>query len=217
MTDIITGTVKWFNAEKGFGFISSPERGDVFVPVRALAAGRTTLSPGEAVYFTVRETPRGPEATQVHVGAPPPPPKPALPTLALTGAGEEARARLQLVVRPVDPRPLTRAGKRRPSAIAFVAELDAASIGALPAELPRASAPSAVLVLIPIKHWEALGLSWQSAPTQALLISGMIGLNPLAPGMLTLHASYVRPYAAEQAGRATAAQNQMPPVEPGEN
>src|SRR5258705_8548626 len=80
--ELVTGTVKWFNAEKGFGFISTADHGDVFVHLRALAEGRTTLTAGEPVYFNLRPTEKGAEAANVRPGAPPPP-KPALPTVDL--------------------------------------------------------------------------------------------------------------------------------------
>ena len=81
--ELITGTVKWFNAEKGFGFISTADHGDVFVHVRALAEGLTALTVGEPVYFSLRQAEKGPEAANVRAGMPPPPPKPALPTVEL--------------------------------------------------------------------------------------------------------------------------------------
>ncbi|MDQ2999011.1 MAG: cold shock domain-containing protein, partial [Chloroflexota bacterium] len=80
---MITGTVKWFNAEKGFGFISSADHGDVFVHLRALAEGQKTLTVGEQVHFHLRQTEKGAEAANVRVGAPSPPPKPALSTVEL--------------------------------------------------------------------------------------------------------------------------------------
>ena len=62
-----TGTVKWFNESKGFGFIS-PEGGgkDVFVHFSAIKAdGFRTLAEGQAVSFDVEDGPKGPQATQV--------------------------------------------------------------------------------------------------------------------------------------------------------
>ena len=64
-----TGTVKWFNAEKGFGFISNDEGGDdIFVHFSAIQAeGFKTLSEGQHVSFVVLEGTRGLQATQVNV------------------------------------------------------------------------------------------------------------------------------------------------------
>jgi CspA family cold shock protein len=62
-----TGTVKWFNEAKGFGFISQSNGGaDVFVHFRAIASeGFKTLAEGQAVSFEVEEGPKGPQAANV--------------------------------------------------------------------------------------------------------------------------------------------------------
>ena len=62
----VTGSVKWFNSEKGFGFITT-ERGDVFVHVSQLPAGRTALEPGASVSCGVRQGRKGLEAVEVQV------------------------------------------------------------------------------------------------------------------------------------------------------
>ena len=60
------GTVKWFNAKKGFGFISDAEGKDVFVHFSALNMdGVKELKDGEAVEFEVIEGPKGPQAANV--------------------------------------------------------------------------------------------------------------------------------------------------------
>jgi CspA family cold shock protein len=60
------GTVKWFNAEKGFGFIESSEGGDVFVHFSAIQTeGFKTLDEGQAVEFDVTQGNRGPQAANV--------------------------------------------------------------------------------------------------------------------------------------------------------
>ena len=64
-----TGTVKWFNEAKGFGFIT-PEDGskDVFVHFSAIQAeGFKVLNEGQAVSFNVEDGPKGPQATSVEL------------------------------------------------------------------------------------------------------------------------------------------------------
>ena len=62
------GTVKWFNAEKGFGFISNDNGGeDVFVHFSAIVAdGYKTLNEGQKVTFDIEEDARGLKAANVH-------------------------------------------------------------------------------------------------------------------------------------------------------
>ena len=78
-----TGKVKWFDTEKGFGFLSRDDGGDVFVHTSALPAGTTELTPGQRVEFGVAEGKRGEQALSVRVLDTP-------PTLA---AGSAAAAR----------------------------------------------------------------------------------------------------------------------------
>ncbi|HEI6452891.1 TPA: cold shock protein CspA [Staphylococcus aureus] len=60
------GTVKWFNAEKGFGFIEVEGENDVFVHFSAINQdGYKTLEEGQAVEFEVVEGDRGPQAANV--------------------------------------------------------------------------------------------------------------------------------------------------------
>ena len=63
------GTVKWYNAIKGFGFISRDGGGkDVFVHASALArAGITSLNEGQRVYVGIAEGRKGPEAASIHL------------------------------------------------------------------------------------------------------------------------------------------------------
>ncbi len=62
----MNGTVKWFNAEKGFGFITSEEGNDVFVHFSQInKEGYKTLDEGEKVTFDVAEGPKGPQAENV--------------------------------------------------------------------------------------------------------------------------------------------------------
>jgi len=60
------GTVKWFNSEKGFGFISVEGEDDVFVHFSAIQSdGYKTLEEGQKVEFEVVEGPRGFQASNV--------------------------------------------------------------------------------------------------------------------------------------------------------
>jgi len=64
--ELITGTVKWFNDSKGFGFIEREGDSDVFVHYRAInGQGRKTLRDGQQVTFEVTESPKGPQAENV--------------------------------------------------------------------------------------------------------------------------------------------------------
>jgi CspA family cold shock protein len=60
------GTVKWFNADKGFGFITQDEGPDVFVHYSAIAAsGFKSLNEGDPVEYQVIQGPKGPQAQSV--------------------------------------------------------------------------------------------------------------------------------------------------------
>ena len=61
-----TGVVKWFNNEKGFGFISVEGEGDVFVHFSAITGeGYKSLEEGQSVQFDVVEGAKGPQAANV--------------------------------------------------------------------------------------------------------------------------------------------------------
>jgi CspA family cold shock protein len=61
-----TGTVKWFNNRKGFGFIERASGGDVFVHYSSIVSeGYKSLKEGESVKFTVTEGPKGFQAESV--------------------------------------------------------------------------------------------------------------------------------------------------------
>jgi len=62
----VTGTVKWFNGSKGYGFISREDGEDVFVHHSAIQAeGFRNLEEGQRVEFNVEQGPKGLQATQV--------------------------------------------------------------------------------------------------------------------------------------------------------
>jgi cold shock protein len=66
MADRVTGTVKWFNAAKGYGFIEHEGGKDVFVHFSAIQTeGYRSLNEGEKVEFTVEEGAKGPQAVNV--------------------------------------------------------------------------------------------------------------------------------------------------------
>ncbi len=69
MSDQIeTGTVKWFNDEKGYGFIARENGGDVFVHFSAIQAeGRRTLIEGQSVSFEVESGQKGIQAHNVSI------------------------------------------------------------------------------------------------------------------------------------------------------
>ena len=62
----MTGTVKWFNAEKGFGFITTENGEDVFAHFSQIQKdGFKSLEEGEAVSFDVVDGDKGPQATNI--------------------------------------------------------------------------------------------------------------------------------------------------------
>jgi len=68
MSERVTGTVKWFNESKGFGFITMAEGQDVFVHYSSITQeGFKTLKEGQTVEFTIGETDKGLQARDVTV------------------------------------------------------------------------------------------------------------------------------------------------------
>ena len=66
MSERVTGTVKWFNNAKGFGFITRNEGDDVFVHFRSIRGdGHRTLDEGPSVEFNLVEGPKGLQAEDV--------------------------------------------------------------------------------------------------------------------------------------------------------
>jgi cold shock protein len=70
-SEVPSGTVKWFNSEKGYGFIAQPDGGDdVFVHHSAIQMnGYRTLDEGQAVEFELKEGPKGLQAVEVRPAA----------------------------------------------------------------------------------------------------------------------------------------------------
>ncbi len=68
MSDRIIGTVKWFNGDKGYGFIARDGGADVFVHFSAIQGdGYRNLQEGQKVEFTVEKGPKGPQASNVTI------------------------------------------------------------------------------------------------------------------------------------------------------
>ena len=68
MSERVTGTVKWFSTEKGYGFIQREQGKDVFVHYSAIqGTGFKNLQEGQTVEFAVEQNPRGPQAVNVTV------------------------------------------------------------------------------------------------------------------------------------------------------
>ncbi|MDD6791759.1 MAG: cold-shock protein, partial [Thermobifida fusca] len=67
-----TGKVKWYDAGKGFGFLTKDDGGEVFLHASALPPGTTTLRPGQRVEFGIVEGRKGTQALQVRLLDTPP-------------------------------------------------------------------------------------------------------------------------------------------------
>lgn len=70
MSTFTTGTVKWFNADKGFGFISQKQGPDVFVHFKNILTNNNSyraLNEGQQVQFKLGRGPKGPQAEEVTV------------------------------------------------------------------------------------------------------------------------------------------------------
>jgi len=68
MSERITGTVKWFNGSKGYGFIEREGGADVFVHFSAIQGdGFKNLDEGQKVEFVVEAGPKGPQAAEVRI------------------------------------------------------------------------------------------------------------------------------------------------------
>jgi CspA family cold shock protein len=80
-----TGKVKWYDAEKGFGFLSRDDGGDVFAPKSALPAGVESLKAGSRVEFGVAEGRRGEQALSIRLLEP-------LPSVAKAAAAASRKS-----------------------------------------------------------------------------------------------------------------------------
>lgn len=67
-----TGKVKWYDSDKGFGFLTRDDGGEVFVHSSALQSGATGLRAGQRVEFGIAEGRKGAQALQVRLLEPPP-------------------------------------------------------------------------------------------------------------------------------------------------
>jgi cold shock protein len=68
MAERIIGTVKWFNGEKGYGFLAQENGPDVFVHFTAIQSGGfRTLTEGQTVEFSIEQGPKGLQASNVVV------------------------------------------------------------------------------------------------------------------------------------------------------
>ncbi len=68
MSQLVTGTVKWFDKKKGYGFITRDDGTDIFVHFSAIMSeGFKELLEGQKVEFTVEDGQKGPQAFQVNV------------------------------------------------------------------------------------------------------------------------------------------------------
>ncbi len=68
MSDTVTGTVKWFDESKGFGFIQQDSGPDVFVHYSAItSSGFKTLQDGQRVEFSITQGQKGPQAQDLQV------------------------------------------------------------------------------------------------------------------------------------------------------
>ncbi|MCP8614146.1 cold-shock protein [Bifidobacterium asteroides] len=67
-----SGRVRWYDAKRGFGFITDEQGGDVFLPSSALPAGVSTIRKGSRVEFSVAEGRKGPQALDLKLMGPTP-------------------------------------------------------------------------------------------------------------------------------------------------
>jgi cold shock CspA family protein len=227
MPETTTGTVKWFNSEKGFGFIASDKGGDLFVHVSQLPEGRTSLEPGTQVRCGTKQGKKGLEATEVQIVSEPPkggptrpaagparpapsPARPAAPAPATVrpapgpraapSNGQAGTIKMTLIGRPDDIRPLGEDAATAPC-FAMVLETDPKKQPTLPKGLPPASGSTAYMVLIAGKQWRRVAENIANDPEDRLVVEGYGGIDPLSPGMITVWATGVTTVARQRAAR----------------
>ncbi|GAB4206129.1 MAG: hypothetical protein OHK0022_32880 [Roseiflexaceae bacterium] len=223
MTEPTTrGTVKWFNSEKGFGFIATAQHGELFVHVSQIPSG-TILEPGTVVTCGVREGRRGLEATNVRVvGAPPrasgpaaarggPAGRPARPAATTTPAPAKAAAppgpssvKITLIGRPKEVRPLAAPGQTPPPCYALVMDTNLDKQPPLPKGVPPINTATTYLVIVSGKQWRKVAQALADDADDRVVIEGYGGLDPLAPKMITIRATAVNSTALQRAKRAAA-------------
>lgn len=219
----IRGTVKWFNSEKGFGFITTAQHGELFVHVSQIPGG-TVLEPGASVTCGVREGRRGLEATNVRViGAPVRadgpagprqgpsgrPPRPAGPSAAPAPAKAAAppgpsSVKITLIGRPKEVRPLGAPGQTPPPCYALVMDTNLDKQPPLPKGVPPISTATSYLVIVSGKQWRKVAQALADDAEDRVVIEGYCGLDPLVPKMITIRATAVNSTALQRAKRAAA-------------
>ncbi len=234
----IRGTVKWFNSEKGFGFITTAQHGELFVHVSQISGG-TVLEPGASVTCGVREGRRGLEATNVRVvGAPARTdasagPRQAPATRPARPAGPPAPAKaaappgpssvkITLIGRPKEVRPLGAPGQNPPPCYGLVMDTNLEKQPPLPKGVPPISTATSYLVIVSGKQWRKVAQALADDAEDRVVIEGYCGLDPLAPKMITIRATAVNSTALQRAKRAAMtaeedqAADQAQPEEPAE-
>jgi cold shock CspA family protein len=157
-----TGKVKWYDTEKGYGFLSRDDGGEVFVHSSALSPGTSTLRQSQRVEFDVSEGRRGAQALQVRVLEPPPATRqPTLPPGEVFRPARVSSWGIFLSYRREDAAPYARLlqvelRERIPDAPVFM-DLDSIEPGVDFAEVIReAVGTSAVLVVLIGRQWATL-------------------------------------------------------------
>jgi cold shock CspA family protein len=183
--ELFAGTVKWFSADKGFGFLSSDTQGDVFVHLSVLPEGVTTLEPGARVHFAIKAGRKGPEAKHLQLGEIPPPAKPIRASIEHDKPQEPLHIRLRFQGRPSEFKYLGRPDQP-PSLIGFRIELNAPP---MPPSVPAPSKPANYLMLISLKLWKIVREGIAADPEEQLVIHAFPSRDPRLPNTILLRAT----------------------------